>query len=421
MTAGSPVGTGGAVGERTPVIRTHQLTKRYGDVLAVDHLDLEVLRGEVFGLLGPNGAGKTTTILMLLGLSEPTSGEARVVGLDPQRRPLDVKRRVGYLPDNAGFYGNLTGRENLRYTARLNGLRGRDAEDRIDRTLDQVGLVDVADRRADAYSRGMRQRLGIGDALVKDPDILILDEPTIAIDPIGVAEILGLIRRLVDERGIAVLLSSHLLGQVQSVCDRVGIFVSGRLVAQGRVADLARTAGGSTHTLEVGATDAAGHIVDGSRLDAVLRAIPGVRSVDTDPVDSGRSVVRSDDDIRSSLPGALERGGFSLAYLRRLEEDLSAVYERYIAEAAVAATEEAGRSAKAARLADAPPTAMATRTGTLVGTRGQRVSADLPPVSGRRSGHVRTRGEGDPAPPDAAGPTPETATTEGEAGDGRSE
>ncbi|HEY6058220.1 MAG TPA: ABC transporter ATP-binding protein, partial [Candidatus Limnocylindrales bacterium] len=223
----------GVPGPVEPLVRTRGLTKRYGELVAVDSLDIELWPGEIFGLLGPNGAGKTTTILMLLGLSEPSAGQARVVGLDPARHPLEVKRRVGYLPDNAGFYGSLTGRETIRYTARLNGLDGAGIEGRIDDVLEHVGLGEAADRRVDTYSRGMRQRLGIADALVKDPLILILDEPTIAIDPLGVAEILDLIRRLVHERGIAVLLSSHLLDQVQSVCDRVGIFFAGRLVAVG--------------------------------------------------------------------------------------------------------------------------------------------------------------------------------------------
>ena len=189
---------------------------------------------------------------MLLGLSEPTKGEARVVGLDPARAPLDVKRRVGYLPDNAGFYGALTGRQTLRYTARLNGLNGRDVDDRISHVLAEVGLTEAADRKVETYSRGMRQRLGIADALVKDPLILILDEPTIAIDPLGVAEILALIRRLVDDQGIAVLLSSHLLDQVQSICDRVGIFSAGRLIAQGTVPELAASYADEVARIDVG-------------------------------------------------------------------------------------------------------------------------------------------------------------------------
>jgi ABC-2 type transport system ATP-binding protein len=226
------------------------LTKRYEGLVAVDDLTFRVLPGEVYGLLGPNGAGKTTTILMLLGLSEPSAGTARVVGLDPAREPLEVKRRVGYLPDAVGFYGRLSGRENLAYTARLNGLDPATIGDRIDELLGQVSLLDAADRPADAYSRGMLQRLGVADALIKDPDVLILDEPTASIDPSGVAELLGLIRRLADERGLAILLSSHLLSQVQQLCDRVGIFSRGRLIAEGALAALAARAGDASLPLD---------------------------------------------------------------------------------------------------------------------------------------------------------------------------
>jgi ABC-2 type transport system ATP-binding protein len=180
---------------------------------------------------------------MLLGLAEPTSGEARVLGLDPARQPLEVKRHVGYLPDSVGFYGRMSGRDNLRYTARLNGIRQTDAEATITELLEQVGLDEAAERLVDTYSRGMLQRLGIADALVKEPDVLILDEPTTAIDPTGVAELLTLIRRLVAERGIGVLLSSHLLEQVERLCDRIGIFSRGRLVAEGTMAELSARAG----------------------------------------------------------------------------------------------------------------------------------------------------------------------------------
>jgi ABC-2 type transport system ATP-binding protein len=227
------------------LVRTHELTKRYGDVVAVDSLSFGVRRGEIYGLLGPNGAGKTTTILMLLGLAEPTSGEARVLGLDPARQPLEVKRHVGYLPDSVGFYGRMSGRENLRYTARLNGIPQADAEATITELLEQVGLDEAGERLVDTYSRGMLQRLGIADALVKEPDVLILDEPTTAIDPTGVAELLTLIRRLVAERGIGVLLSSHLLEQVERLCDRIGIFSRGKLVAEGTMAELSARAGGA--------------------------------------------------------------------------------------------------------------------------------------------------------------------------------
>jgi ABC-2 type transport system ATP-binding protein len=226
------------------------LTKRYDAVVAVDDLSFRVQPGEIYGLLGPNGAGKTTTILMLLGLSEPSAGTARVVGLDPAREPLEVKRRVGYLPDAVGFYGRLSGRENLAYTARLNGLDPAGVEERITELLGQVNLLDAADRPAEGYSRGMLQRLGVADALIKDPDVLILDEPTASIDPSGVAELLSLIRRLADERGLAILLSSHLLSQVQQLCDRVGIFSRGRLIAEGALAELATRAGDADLSLD---------------------------------------------------------------------------------------------------------------------------------------------------------------------------
>jgi ABC-2 type transport system ATP-binding protein len=248
--------------ERRPIedpnapIITRRLTKRYGDFVAVDALDLEVHAGEIFGLLGQNGAGKTTTILMLLGLTEPSGGGARVVGLDPTRRPLEVKRHVGYLPDSVGFYDGMTGRENLRYTAKLNGLDRTAAATKIDEVLEQVGMTDRADTKVETYSRGMLQRLGIADALVKDPSVLILDEPTTAIDPIGVIEILDMLRGLVTTRGLAVLLSSHLLSQVQSVCDRVGIFAAGKLIGVGSVPDLAQQFGEESTHIEVGFEDA---------------------------------------------------------------------------------------------------------------------------------------------------------------------
>ncbi|MDQ3880214.1 MAG: ABC transporter ATP-binding protein, partial [Chloroflexota bacterium] len=235
-----------------PLVATRGLTKTYGDVRAVDDVSFEVRPSEIYGLLGPNGAGKTTTILMLLGLTEPTGGEARVLGMDPARRPLEVKRQVGYLPDAVGFYGRLTGRENLRFTADLNGIQREPAEAKIEELLNVVGLADAADRPANTYSRGMLQRLGIADALLKDPALLILDEPTAAVDPTGVTDLLGLIGSLVRERGVAVLLSSHLLTQVEQTCDRVGIFAHGRLVAEGTVRELATEAGdASLHLDEV--------------------------------------------------------------------------------------------------------------------------------------------------------------------------
>ncbi len=314
------------MGEAATTVEARGLTKRYGDLVAVDHLDLTLHRGEIFGLLGPNGAGKTTTILMLLGLSEPSAGTVRVLGLDPTRQALEVKRRVGYVPDDVGFYGALTGRENLRYTARLNGLRGRAAEDRIAELLHDVGLEDAADARVETYSRGMRQRLGIADALLKDPEVAILDEPTVGIDPEGVAEILELIASLARDRGATVLLSSHLLHQVQSVCDRVGIFVGGRMVAQGRVEELAERIAAGPVTIEVGVAG------DGD-VERRLAAVPGVRSVERDARDPDRFLVRADRDVRGELARALVEAGVDLRSLARREERLDELYRRFFEEA----------------------------------------------------------------------------------------
>jgi ABC-2 type transport system ATP-binding protein len=313
----------------TSPIRTRSLTKRYGERIAVDRLDLEVRAGEIFGLLGQNGAGKTTTILMLLGLTEPSGGGSRVVGLDPTRHPLEVKRRVGYLPDSVGFYGNMTGRENLRYTARLNGLQGADAEEHISVVLEQVGLTDRGDTRTDTYSRGMLQRLGIADALIKDPDVLILDEPTASIDPIGVIEILDLLRGLVRERGMTVLLSSHLLDQVQTVCDRVGIFAHGRLIGVGTVPELATTFGdGAAH---VEARFAEGAVDPGG----ALRGVAGVDSAELDPATgSWRLVVRpalESLQVREAVIGVAAAQDLRMTSLRELEPSLEDIYRSAVA------------------------------------------------------------------------------------------
>ncbi|PRD47690.1 ABC transporter ATP-binding protein [Sphingobacterium haloxyli] len=222
-----------------PIIRVRQLTKRYGNFTAVNQLDLDIAAGEIFGLLGPNGAGKSTTILMLLGLSEPTSGEIGVCNIDPVRSPIAVKRLVGYLPDNIGFYESWTALENLILTAQLNGIPYEEARQRSLSLLEKVGLQDVAEKKVGKFSRGMRQRLGLADSLIKDPKVLILDEPTLGLDPMGVKDFTSLILRLSREEKLTVLLSSHQLYQVQKICDRVGLFIKGKLVADGPIQDLA--------------------------------------------------------------------------------------------------------------------------------------------------------------------------------------
>ena len=222
------------------VIQTTGLTKRYDHQTAVDHLDFKVMEGEIFGFLGPNGAGKTTTLLMLLGLSRPSEGTALVCGLDPERKAMEVKKIVGYLPENVGFYGDMDAVQSLRYIADLNRFPGSQAENRIQEVLKLVGLSEDSRKKVSAFSRGMKQRLGIAEVLLKDPKVLLLDEPTLGLDPDGAMRLIELIQSLNQERRITVLLSSHHLQQVQKISHRVGIMIKGRMVAEGSIDALAR-------------------------------------------------------------------------------------------------------------------------------------------------------------------------------------
>ena len=222
------------------VIETQELTKVYGEQVAVDHLNLKINEGEVFGFLGPNGAGKTTTLLMLLGLSEPTSGKAWVCGFDPTREPLKVKRLVGYLAENVGFYDDMNAVQNLLFISRLNGIPDDLASNKIKELLKIVDLEVDPKKKVGEYSRGMRQRLGIAEVLLKDPQVVFLDEPTLGLDPDGSLQMLELIRSLSQDKKITVFFSSHLLDQVQKISHRVGIMIKGHLVAVGRIEDLAK-------------------------------------------------------------------------------------------------------------------------------------------------------------------------------------
>ena len=223
-----------------PIIETEKLTKRYGSQTAVNELTLEIREGEVFGFLGPNGAGKTTTLLMFLGLTEPTSGKVHVCGFDPKRNPLRVKERVGYLPENVGFYDDMNARENLQFVARLNRIPDEISGPRIDSWLKEVGLYEEVEKKIGIYSKGMRQRLGIAEVLIKEPKVIFLDEPTIGLDPDGTNRMLDLIHSLSRDKNITIFLSSHLLDQVQRICDRVGIMIKGNLVAVGPIAGVSQ-------------------------------------------------------------------------------------------------------------------------------------------------------------------------------------
>jgi ABC-type multidrug transport system ATPase subunit len=255
----------GAATDRELVIETRALTKRYDDsIVAVDDLELRVRRGEVYGFLGPNGAGKTTTLRMLLGLVQPTSGQAAVLGAPPGSP--DALARIGALVEAPAFYPYLSGRDNLRVLAGYAGV----GEDRVAAVLDEVRLTDRAADRSRTYSLGMKQRLGVAAALLKDPELLILDEPTNGLDPAGMAEMREFIRSL-GKGGRTVVLSSHLMGEVEQVSDRVGVIRDGSLVAEGTVEDLRGRAG-----LRVRAEPQA----EAARLIGALPDVDAVTSVD---------------------------------------------------------------------------------------------------------------------------------------------
>ena len=302
------------------VIRADGLTKRYAATVAVDHIDFEVRSGEIVGILGPNGSGKTTTILMLLGLTEPTEGRAEVAGFDPLRQPLEVKRRVGYLPDSVGFYDGLSAHDNLAYTGRLAGLSRREIDERFAEAVTRVGLPDVGRQRVGTFSRGMRQRLGLAEILMKRPGIAILDEPTATLDPHSTHEFLDLIRALKND-GTAVLLSSHHLDQVQSVCDRVALFNQGRIALSGSVTDLAQRVLGGGHVIDIE--------VRGVGVRDRLASLPGVVRVQV----MGPQLYRVDceRDLRPEIARLLAPS-FELAGIRFAEPSLNEVYTRYFDE-----------------------------------------------------------------------------------------
>jgi ABC-2 type transport system ATP-binding protein len=316
------------------IIELADLTKTYGSQTVVNRLNLTIRKGEVFGLLGPNGAGKSTVILMMMGLTEPDSGSVRICGIDSTRNPIEVKRRVGYLPEDVGFYDDYNGLENLVYTARLNGMPAKEAREKAGQLLVRVGLADQAEKKAGKYSRGMRQRLGLADVLIKNPEVIILDEPTLGIDPTGVREFLELIIKLSKEEGLTVLFSSHHLHQVQQVCDRVGLFVSGRLLAEGDIHTLSQKLfSGSAYTIEAGVSQAAGDMKDDvtgtgitERLTEVFKGIDGVISVKKK---NNIFHIECSRDLTPVIARAVTESSAELNYLNKKEYGLDDIYYRY--------------------------------------------------------------------------------------------
>jgi len=304
------------------VVETKDLTKVYGeDFTAVNKLNLHIQEGEVFGFLGANGAGKTTTLLMMLGLTEPTSGSVSVCGLDPSRQPVDVKRIVGYLPERVGFYEDLTAAQNLRYTADLNKITKAVAEPKILELLETVGLKDVVDHPVSTYSRGMKQRLGLADIWLKEPKLAFLDEPTTGIDPNGIDDVLKLISGM-GKRGITIIFCSHVLPQVQRICSRVGILSKGVLVADGPIDTLGRD--NERYRMEAEVDNMSPAVVE------AVKAIPGVEDVEAQ---ERMLIVTASSDLRGQVSRAIIDTGALLLGMRIEEFNLERIYKRFSKEA----------------------------------------------------------------------------------------
>ncbi|TYA78590.1 ABC transporter ATP-binding protein [Seonamhaeicola marinus] len=307
------------------------LTKKYGTHLAVDDLTLSIAKGEIFGLLGPNGAGKSTTILMLLGLTEVDSGHVKVCDIDATRHPLEVKRKVGYLPEDVGFYNDYSGLQNLVYIAQLNNIPIKQAKKDALLILEEVGLLDAKDKKVGTYSRGMRQRLGLAEVLIKEPEVIILDEPTLGLDPEGVRKFLQLIVELSRKKGITVLFSSHHLHQIQQVCDRVGIFVKGKLLAEGKISDLAEQLfSKNTFTTELGITDSK-EITD-TTLNEITEKISTIKNVAKVTSHGSHFSIESKSDVSGELSKLIVGLGYGISYLTKKEYGLDDIYHKHFQE-----------------------------------------------------------------------------------------
>ncbi len=289
----------------TLLVETRRLTKRYGSrITAVQDLDLTVQRGEVYGFLGPNGAGKTTTLRMLLGLVKPTSGAARVMGEKPGA-PAGLTQ-VGALVESPAFYPYLSGRDNLRMIAYYAGV----SRPRIAEALELVELSGRAHDKFKKYSSGMKQRLGVAATLLKDPELLILDEPTTGLDPRGMADMRAIIRRLREE-GKTVLLSSHLLGEVEQICDRVGVINEGRLVREGSVAEFRRQGGLVVRVVPV---------------DEAVRVVRRLPEVEVQIASGGMLRLAVDPTRAAEINAALVHAGLRVSELRPAEQSLEEVF-----------------------------------------------------------------------------------------------
>jgi ABC-2 type transport system ATP-binding protein len=306
------------------VIETHSLTKKYGDFTAVDELNLSVLEGEIFGFLGPNGAGKTTTILMLMGLSVPTGGTAVVAGYDIVEDSRKVRRVASVLPEYSSLYGELTAHQNLDYVGQLNDLSKENREEKITELLEIVGMTEWKNEKLEDYSRGMKQRVSIASALMKEPKVVFLDEPTLGLDPVGTKEVRELILRLNREQGVTVVLTSHLLNEVQVTCDRVGIINSGKLIVTETLENLTKEmTGGEERNVEFKLSEVPSNLVGN------LESLEGVKQV-TREGDRLNVYAGSDSDYEVSK--TIVDHGAVILLMRPKEYSLEEIFMKYYEE-----------------------------------------------------------------------------------------
>lgn len=303
------------------VVETNNLTKMYGDFTAVDNLNMEVIKGEIFGFLGPNGAGKTTTVLMLMGLSVPTSGTGTVGGFDIVEQSREIRSTASILPEYSSLYGDLTAFENLDYIGKLNDMPKEERENRIHETIEIVGMFEWLDEKYETFSRGMKQRVGVASTLMKNPQVLFLDEPTLGLDPLGAREIRELILDLKNKQGLTIVMTSHILSEVQATCDRIGIINGGKLVLKETMANLNNIMTGTEdRSVEFKLTEVSPNLVN------EIESIDGVKRVTQE---NGKLFVYGNIENDVHVSRTIVENGSTILMMKPREYTLEEIFMKY--------------------------------------------------------------------------------------------
>jgi len=303
------------------VVETHELTKKYGDFTAVDKINMEVPKGEIYGFLGPNGAGKTTTVLMLMGLSVPTSGTGIIGGFDIIEQSREIRSAASILPEYSSLYGDLTAFENLDYLGKLNDMPKEERENRIHETLEIVGMSDWLDKKYKSFSRGMKQRVGVASTMMKNPQVIFLDEPTLGLDPVGTREIRELILDLKNKQGITVVLTSHILSEVQATCDRIAIINQGKLVLKETMTNL--------NNIMTGAEDRSVEFKLTEVSPELIREIESVNGVKQVTQKNGKLFVYSNIESDVNVSRTIVENGSTILMMKPREYTLDEIFMKY--------------------------------------------------------------------------------------------